>query len=122
MPWKLISVIVFLAVIIILIGFNWGYTSTISIGLHEFTEVPIIITIGVSFLAGAVFAIPYTIRTTLKIKKKQNEKIEQANADTQVSGSGKRAVKRKAAKKSNSKQDGKKGSSARPLPDIPPED
>lgn len=121
MPWKLISVIVFLAVIILLIGFNWGYTSSISIGLHEFSEVPIIITIGVSFLAGAVFAIPYTIRTTLKIKKKQNEKIEQANADTKDSGSAGRTKKRKMAKKSGSKPGRKGENSAPPLPDTPPE-
>ncbi len=112
MPWKLITAIVLLALLIALIGFNWSFTSNVSLGFYEFQNVPIILTIGISFIAGALFAIPYSVRTTLKIKKKQAQKAAKLQ-----DGAGEKELVKKIEKRQRSRK--KKPASGPKLPDVP---
>jgi uncharacterized integral membrane protein len=110
MPWKLIFAIFFILIIIALIGFNWSFTSNVSVGFHEFENVPVLLTIGISFVAGALFAIPYSVQTTLRIKKKQAKKLS-ASAD----GKEKELVKKiEKSKKNTPPEKTEQGSSASP--------
>jgi|AVFP01.1.fsa_nt_gi uncharacterized integral membrane protein len=115
MPWKLIFAIFFILIIIALIGFNWSFTSNVSVGFHEFENVPVLLTIGISFVAGALFAIPYSVQTTLRIKKKQAKKLS-ASAD----GKEKELVK-KIEKSKKTPRRKKRNKEAQPLPDVPAE-
>jgi uncharacterized integral membrane protein len=115
MPWKLIVAILFIILIIALIGFNWSFTSNVSLGFHEFENVPVLLTIGISFVAGALFAIPYSVRTTLRVKQKQAKK-HLAAAD----GKEKELVKKiEKSKKTNRRGRKSKESGTAPLPDVP---
>ncbi len=120
MPWKLIITIVFLAFLICLAGFNWGYRSNVSLGFYTFKEVPIIITIGISFLGGALFAIPYAIRSSIKFKKRQQKKLEgKKTPDAQKTSAEKSDKTRAAQRKPGGK---KKGTEDQPLPDVSPQE
>ena len=68
---KLLFILAVIALLIILVGVNWDNRSTVSFGIYEFPDVPIIIVIGISFLLGSLFSIPYAIRNISELKKKQ---------------------------------------------------
>jgi uncharacterized integral membrane protein len=121
LPGKLIIMVLVLAAVITLIGFNWGYTSAVSLVFYEFQNVPIIITIGISFLAGALFAIPYAVRSTLQHKRKQVRKIEKKQEFEEKNRQKLLKRNKKQRKgKTGSSEDG--GSPAVQLPDVPPEE
>lgn len=115
MPWKLIITIFVLIVIVTLVGFNAEYTSNVSLIFYEFQNVRTILIIGVSFVAGALFAIPYTVSSSLKIRKKQAKKIG-SNDDAKEKELVKKIEK---SKKTRGRK--KKGEGATPIPDVPPE-
>lgn len=122
MPWKLIIAIICIAILMTLIGFNWSFTSDISFGFKTFENVPVILTIGISFLAGTLFAIPYAVRSSLQLKKRQStksEKLEKKNKTLEKKLDGKvDAQKSGKTEKSKRRQRAKKNSPV-VLPDVP---
>ncbi len=73
MPIKLIGTIVMLVVITIFCGFNIGeeYCCDINFIYRKFENIPVFITILVSFLVGALVVLPFTIRRNKKVVKHQ---------------------------------------------------
>lgn len=72
MPWKLLLTLFIIALLIMLVGFNWSNASDVSLfGLYTFPNVPIIVTIGISFLVGSLISIPFAIQSTSRRLKKQ---------------------------------------------------
>lgn len=95
MPWKFLFILLLMALLIALVGVNWGNVSDFSLfGLHTFKDVPIIIVIGISFLTGSLFSIPYALSSVRQMKKKQIPDNEQKNKDD--SDKKKRKVKNQA--------------------------
>ena len=72
MPWRLIMLIVIIAVLLSFIGFNLSNTCDISLGFKTFHSVPVYLTIFGSFLLGMICSLPFIIFGSLK-KEKQPE-------------------------------------------------
>ncbi len=95
MPWKLLFILIIIAGLIVLIGFNWTNTSDVSIfGVYTFVNVPIIIIMGISFLLGAVFSIPYAIIHVRKIRKKQTISEEKHIDDSRPENKQKKQIRK----------------------------
>ncbi len=71
MPIKLIGTIILLVAITIFCGFNIGeeYSCNINFIYKKFEDIPVFITILVSFLCGALVVLPFTIRRNKKLSK-----------------------------------------------------
>lgn len=76
--FKLIFFLVGLAVAVIFSLFNLGNTSSISLGFKVVEDFPVVLNIMISFLAGAVFTLPFAFSVSIgnKKTKKKNAKAE----------------------------------------------
>ena len=66
MPWRLILLIIILAVLLGFIGVNLGNTCDISLGFKVFHHVPVYLTIFAAFILGMVSSLPFIIFRSLK--------------------------------------------------------
>ena len=73
MPWRLIGIIAVFAVLLGFIGFNLDNTCNLSLGFVVFKDVPIYLTVLVSFMLGLFCSLPFFILGALK-KKSRMEK------------------------------------------------
>ena len=78
MPWRLIMVIVIVAILLSFIGFNLSNTCDISLGFKTFPNVPVYLTIFGSFLLGMICSLPFIIFGSQK-KDKQSEEFRSSN-------------------------------------------
>jgi uncharacterized integral membrane protein len=91
MPWRLISFIVLFGIFVVFIAFNLGNTCNINLLFHTFSDVPVFLTVLVSYALGMFCSLPFVISLALKKKNK---------APKEPSLSGKpAAAKKKAGKK-----------------------
>ena len=70
MPWRLIGIIVVVALLLGFIGLNLENTCDLDLWVTEFHDVPVYITIFASFLLGMLFSLPFFMSF---IKKKQQK-------------------------------------------------
>jgi uncharacterized integral membrane protein len=61
-PWRLIGLLLFIALIVIFIGFNLENTCDISFGFVVLSRIPIFLTILSSFAAGMIVVLPFAFR------------------------------------------------------------
>lgn len=66
MPWKLLALIILMAFVLVFVGFNLDNRSDISLVFYTFTNVPVVITLLVSFICGLVVAFAFTVSKALK--------------------------------------------------------
>jgi len=59
MPWRLIGTIAVLAVLLTFIGFNVENTCNLSLVFHTFENVPVYLTVFISFILGLLFSLPF---------------------------------------------------------------
>jgi len=59
MPWRLIGTIAVLAVLLTFIGFNLENTCNLSLVFHTFENVPVYLTVFISFILGLLFSLPF---------------------------------------------------------------
>lgn len=77
MPWKTIGFIIILVLVALFASVNISNKSDISLGFHVFKEVPIFLSLLITFLAGAVVMIPFTFGpSSRKMKAKKEKKAE----------------------------------------------
>jgi uncharacterized integral membrane protein len=69
MPWRLLVFIIICAVFLAFITFNLENKCDISFGIKVFKDIPVFLTIFVSFMIGLLCALPFA----LKLKKKNKE-------------------------------------------------
>jgi hypothetical protein len=72
MPWRLVGFVVIFAIFVAFITFNLGNTCDINYGPFEFTklnDVPVFLTIFISFFVGMFAAIPFIIGAGKKRKQ-----------------------------------------------------
>jgi uncharacterized integral membrane protein len=72
MPWRMLGLIIILAVLLAFIGFNLDNRCDLSLGLISFRGVPIYLTVFASFVLGMLCSLPYII---LKYIKKREKKV-----------------------------------------------
>jgi uncharacterized integral membrane protein len=68
MPWRLFGLIVIVGILLVFVGFNLNNTCAISFGFVSFTDVPVFLTIFVSFILGMLCSLPFIIFKTLRKK------------------------------------------------------
>ena len=78
MPWRLIMIIVIVAILLSFIGFNLTNTCDISLGFKTFPNVPVYLTIFGSFLLGMICSLPFIIFGSPK-KDKESEEFRSPN-------------------------------------------
>jgi uncharacterized integral membrane protein len=71
MPWKVILFLVVLVVALLFIGFNLGNRSNISVGFHEWKDVPVFLSMFFSFAFGILAMIPFLLRLRFSRKRKK---------------------------------------------------
>ena len=96
MPWRLILLIVVLAILLGFIGFNLDNTCDLSFGFKVFKGVPVYLTVFISFILGLISSLPFFFLGSLK-KKLKNDKT----SNSPKSG-GKRSIKEKPGATNNS--------------------
>ena len=76
MPWRLIIFIVVCAIFVAFITFNLENKCDISFGIASFSEVPVFVTIFVSFVLGLLCALPLSLHIRKKPQKEKKTNIE----------------------------------------------
>ena len=109
MPWKLILFIIVIVFVAIFVGVNHANVCNISLIFTEFQQVPVYITILVSFIVGILIMLPFTIgkkrgkayRQTRgsKVAAPTREEYPAENARNRRNRRRKEAAARKAANK-----------------------
>jgi uncharacterized integral membrane protein len=80
MPWRLIGLIVILAVLLAFIGFNLSNTCSISFGVATLENVPVYLTVFASFVLGMLVSLPFLISFTLKRRGPKTPKASASNS------------------------------------------
>ena len=84
MPWRLIGIIVILAVLLGFIGFNLQNTCDLSLGFKVFRGVPVYLTVFVSFMLGMLCTLPFFIVGALKKRPKKEKSLKEQPLETAV--------------------------------------
>jgi uncharacterized integral membrane protein len=75
MPLRLVAVFLIVAVFLVFVMFNLDNRCNINFGFKEFKEVPVFMTIFISFILGLLCALPFFLRSKkLNKEKPVNEK------------------------------------------------
>ncbi|MFP4330473.1 MAG: LapA family protein [Alkalispirochaetaceae bacterium] len=77
MPWKFVSVLVILAVVLLFVAFNINNTSNISFGVYTAEEVPIFLSLFISFFLGFLVTLPFALSSSRRKTKAIIEKRRQ---------------------------------------------
>ena len=111
MPWRMIVFLIVLGLVVFFAGFNINNVSDISFGFTEIKDIPIFVSLFISFLIGAVVMLPFVFSKGMKkAKKKREENIAAATTQPAVLGAEQKKSKREkkpraAARKKRGKKD-----------------
>jgi uncharacterized integral membrane protein len=83
MLWKVIVSLVILVVALVFVGFNVNNQTKISVGFHEWTDVPVFLAMFFSFAFGALFMVPFLIRARFHGKRARKQRKEKEAAPSQ---------------------------------------
>jgi uncharacterized membrane protein YciS (DUF1049 family) len=92
MPWRLIVIIVVFAVFLTFISFNLDNKCDINFGFTKLSEVPVFLTVFISFALGLICTMPFIISARFKrkaltvpdkklVKKTDNKDSESGNRE-----------------------------------------
>ncbi|MDR2049794.1 MAG: hypothetical protein LBP69_10105 [Treponema sp.] len=84
MPWRLIGLIIILAVLLAFIGFNLDNTCAISFGFTRIDNVPVYLTVFASFVLGMLMSVPFLISFAIRKKKPKAPKKGKTTEDTET--------------------------------------
>ena len=84
MPWRLIITLILFGIIMAFVGFNLDNKADISFGFYTLRNIPVFVSLFVSFIAGALLMAPFTIGKRKK-KDKQKKVKEADNAPSEDS-------------------------------------
>lgn len=88
-PWKLIIFLIIFTIVVLFAGFNIGpenRTRTISFIFTEVHDVPVFLSIFISFIAGAIIIIPFTLRKRVKDRKHPADKLDKHEEPSNAKG------------------------------------
>ncbi|MBB6478559.1 hypothetical protein [Spirochaeta isovalerica] len=86
MPWRMMRFLFIMALVILFIGLNAGYSSDIRFWFGEkasFQNVPIYVSLFGAYLLGALSVIPFAVNRSISRlkKKKKKQKAEKESVD-----------------------------------------
>ena len=86
MPWKFVSVLVILGIVLLFVAFNVNNTADISFGFYKAQDVPIFLSLFISFFLGFLVTLPFAIssssrktRASLEKRLQKQEQKEERN-------------------------------------------
>ncbi|MBN2510689.1 MAG: hypothetical protein JXB03_10445 [Spirochaetales bacterium] len=76
MPWRLFITLLLCTILIVFVGLNLDNRASISFGFYVFHEVPVFVSMFVSFVCGALVILPFTFgrKGKKKVKKEKDAK------------------------------------------------
>jgi uncharacterized integral membrane protein len=86
MPWRLIGLIVILAILLAFIGFNLDNTCAVSFGFTRLDNVPVYLTVFASFVLGMLMSVPFLISFALRKKNPKAPKKDKTAETLSVPG------------------------------------
>lgn len=89
MPWKLIGFVALLVFATFFIGFNLDHRCDVSIGFTTFKDVPIFLSLLISFVAGVLVMTPFAFFKPISTAKKKNL-TKQQHTESAEQGSNKK--------------------------------
>ena len=84
MPWRLIFFVIVVVLATIFVGFNLGNACDVSLIFHDFKNVPVFITIIVSFLLGIIVMLPFAFGKKNRKKTDEDEKPAEDEEDSKT--------------------------------------
>ena len=100
MPWKLILIMLLMAIVVVFAGFNLTNSTDISFGFFTFKDVPVFISIYISFLCGTFLMLPFTVfKKKKKLSKKERKLIENETTQGELENNPEDAKATKKSKK-----------------------
>lgn len=96
MPWKLIGFVVLLIFATIFIGFNLDHRCDVSIGFTTFKDVPIFLSLLISFVAGVLVMTPFAFFKPISTAKKKKTPQETKTQEPVVNKAEKKQTKKNA--------------------------
>ncbi len=85
MPWKLILFLLCLVITVFFIGFNLDNSCNINLGFRTYENVPVFLTVLISFIAGAMLSFVFMVGVKLsstdkKTKAQKEQKLQKVSA------------------------------------------
>lgn len=96
MPWKLIGFVVLLIFATIFIGFNLDHRCDVSIGFTTFKDVPIFLSLLISFVAGVLVMTPFALIKSISPGKKKKTPAETKTQEPAINKEEKKQTKKNA--------------------------
>lgn len=75
MPWRFFGVLFILILFVLFAGFNIDYRTNISFGFYVFENVPIFLSLLISFVLGALITVPLLLKSQWKKKKSKEQQV-----------------------------------------------
>ncbi len=74
MPWKFVTVLVILGIVLLFVAFNVNNTSDISFGIYRAEDVPIFLSLFIAFFLGFLVTLPFALSSSSRKTKASLEK------------------------------------------------
>lgn len=84
MPIKLIGAIILLILVTIFAGVNLDNICDINFIFHEFNDIPVFMTVIISFIAGALFVLPFTFSRRKKKQINEEKAAQQTEEESKT--------------------------------------
>lgn len=80
MPWKFVTVLVIVGIVLLFVAFNINNTTDISFGIYTARDVPVFLSLFIAFFLGFLVTLPFALTSSSKKTKatleRQREKEE----------------------------------------------
>lgn len=80
MPWKFVTVLVIVGIVLLFVAFNISNTTDISFGIYTARDVPVFLSLFIAFFLGFLVTLPFALSSSSKKTKasleRQREKEE----------------------------------------------
>lgn len=96
MPWKLIGFVALLVFATFFIGFNLDHRCDVSIGFTTFKDVPIFLSLLISFVAGVLVMTPFAFIKSISPSKKKKTPQETKTQEPVINKAEKKQTKKDA--------------------------
>lgn len=81
MPWKFVTVLVIVGIVLLFVAFNVNNTSDISFGFYKATDVPIFLSLFIAFFLGFLVTLPFALSSSSRKTKATLEKRRRKQDD-----------------------------------------
>lgn len=97
MPWKFVTVLVIVGIVLLFVAFNINNTTDISFGLYTARDVPVFLSLFIAFFLGFLVTLPFALSSSSKKTK--------ASLQRQRQKEEKKAQRQKGKKKKKDQQE-----------------